>query len=104
MAGPEKLFENKVKNYLNSLPNCWYLKIWGGGFMKAGIPDIVGVINGKFVAIELKAQNGVASELQKRNIRLINECGGLGFILYPSQFENFKQEVTKLYENNSYKN
>ena len=65
--------------------------------MKAGIPDILGVINGKFVGIELKAPNGRPSELQKRNIRLINECGGYGFILYPKDFNNFKREVEKLY-------
>lgn len=97
MAGPEKVFENEVKKYLNSLPNCWYIKIWGGGFMKAGIPDILGVINGKFIALELKAPHGKPSELQKRNIRLINQCGGLGVILYPKDFEKFKEGVKKLY-------
>lgn len=97
MAGPEKEFENKVKKYLDKLPKCWYIKIWGGGFMKAGIPDILGVINGKFIALELKGPNGVPSELQKRNIRIINQCGGWGVILYPKDFEEFKEGVKKLY-------
>ena len=65
--------------------------------MKAGIPDILGVINGKFIALELKGPKGVPSELQKRNIRLINKAGGWGLILYPSQLEEFKQGVKKLY-------
>ena len=94
---PEGKFQEQVIKYLKSLPNCWYVKIWGGGFMKSGIPDILGVINGRFIALELKAPNGRPSELQKRNIRLINKCGGYGVILYPKDFEEFKEGVKKLY-------
>lgn len=97
MAGPEKEFENKVKKYLDTLPKCWYFKFWAGPYSRSGIPDIIALISGKFVAIELKAPKGKPSELQKRNIRLINEAGGWGLILYPSQFEEFKEGVKKLY-------
>lgn len=91
----EKQFENKVKKYLKQLPNCWFTKIWGGGYQKAGIPDILACINGKFVAIELKSDVGKPSELQKRNVRLINEANGYGVILYPKDFEEFKNVVSK---------
>ena len=97
MAGPEKEFENKVKKYLDKLPRCWYFKFWAGPYSKSGIPDIIALINGKFVAIEVKGPKGTASELQKRNIRLINQCGGWGVILYPKDFEEFKEGVNKLY-------
>lgn len=91
----EKQFENQVKKYLKSL-NCWFVKIWGGGFQRSGIPDIIGVFNGRFFALELKSNIGKPSELQKRNIRLINESGGYGKILYPKQFGEFKEEFEKL--------
>lgn len=94
---PEGKFQEQVIKYLKSLPNCWYVKVWGGGYQKSGIPDIIALINGKFVGIEVKAPNGRPSELQKRNIRLINKCGGYGVILYPKDFEKFKREVEKLY-------
>lgn len=94
--GPESQFQDKVIKYLKSLDKCWYVKIWGGGFMKSGIPDIIGCIKGRFFALELKAPNGVASELQRRNIRIINKCGGLGYILYPKDFDDFKKEVERL--------
>lgn len=93
----EKVFENKIKKYLDSLPNCWYFKFWAGPYSKSGIPDIIALINGKFVGIEVKGHTGKASELQKRNIRLINQCGGWGLILYPKDFDKFKEGVKKLY-------
>ena len=92
----ESQFQEKVIKHLKSLPNTWYVKIWGGGFMKAGIPDIICCINGRFVALELKRENGVASELQKRNIRLINEAKGIGLILYPKDFDEFKDMCRRL--------
>lgn len=94
----EKDFKNKVIDYLKSQPNTWYFKVWGGGFQKAGIPDLICCINGIFVAIELKADNGKPTEIQKLNIKNINAAGGIGIILYPAGFETFKnltEEVLK---------
>ena len=92
----EKQFENKVKKFLKE-NNCWYVKYWGGShFTRAGIPDIIACVNGHFVAIELKGSDGKPSELQKYNIRRINECNGTGVILYPEQFETFKLLILDL--------
>lgn len=56
----------------------WYTKIWGGGFQKSGIPDILACVNGVLLAVEVKASNGRPSELQKLNISRINKSGGIG--------------------------
>ena len=96
MSMNESQFQAKVIKFLKELPRTWYVKIWGGGFMKAGIPDILCCINGRFVALELKQENGKPSELQKRNIRLINEANGVGIILYPHDFEEFKKSAWRL--------
>lgn len=92
----EKKFENEIKDFLKSLPKTWFFKYWAGPMSKAGVPDIIACVAGTFVAIEVKAPNGKPSELQKRNIRIINECGGLGYILYPKDFESFKNDMYKL--------
>lgn len=112
MAG-EKLFENRIKKYFHSIGIYpagyatdkmdvamvgWYTKIWGGGYQKSGIPDILCCVNGIMVAVEVKASNGRPSELQKLNVKRINKSGGIALFLYPEGFELFKtlmQEVIK---------
>lgn len=92
----EKIFENQIKNFLKSLPNTYYFKYWAGPYSKSGIPDIIACVNGRFVAIEVKAENGHPSELQKRNIRLIQESNGYAYIVYPKDFEGLKKELIRL--------
>ena len=100
MAG-EKLFESKVKRFLREYPEqIWFTKIWGGGYQKAGIPDLICCVNGVFVSVELKASNGVSSDLQKRNTKLINKTGGIGIILYPEGFDSFKKLILEVMECN----
>lgn len=116
MAG-EKRFEKRVEKFLESkhiyhnttkkqdkdLPERgWFFKVWGGGYQSAGVPDIICNINGFFLAIELKDENGTASALQKRNIELINKTNGVGVILYPQGFEKFKEIVEVILACNSH--
>lgn len=53
-------------------------------------------VNGHFVAIEVKAANGKPSELQEWNIQKIKDARGIGIILYPKDFNKFKQLVRAL--------
>lgn len=101
----EKQFEKRVERYLVSMgiyqagtpkqkinvtPIGWFTKIWGGGFQKSGIPDLLLCVNGIFISCELKATNGKSSNLQELNTLRINEANGIGIILYPEGFEEFK--------------
>lgn len=96
----EKNFENKIKTFLDE-QGAWFIKYWAGSkFTKDGIPDILCCINGYFVAIEVKAQNGKPSPLQLYNIKKIREAGGFAFVLYPSAYEQFKKFVVQLKSDN----
>lgn len=109
----EKLFENRVKRWLESLgvyplgtardkmpvpPVGYYEKRWGGGFSKSGLPDLHLVVNGISLDVELKAPNGRPSDLQKQKIRQINGSGSLAMVLYPCGFEQFKAIVKGVME------
>lgn len=102
----EKQFEKKVERFLHSVgiyqagtptdkmeaaQTGWFTKIWGGGYQKSGIPDLMLCVNGFFVSVELKAPNGKPSDLQKMNTARINQSNGIGIILFPDGFEEFKK-------------
>lgn len=104
----EKSFENKVKDWLESkgiyeagtpqnkktlAEKGWFFKVWGGGYQKSGIPDLIICVNGFFISCELKSKTGRPSELQKKNTAAINQSNGIGVILYPDGFEQFKKII-----------
>ena len=108
MMAAEKSFEKRVEKYVMSMgiyqagtpkqkidkkPIGWFTKIWGGGFQKSGIPDLLLCVNGIFISCELKASNGKPSILQEINTQRINETNGIGIILYPEGFESFKKII-----------
>ena len=100
MSGPEKTFENKVREYIIELKG-WALKYWGGSkYTKSGIPDLLCGINGFFVAIEVKSTVGRPKPIQLFQIRKMREAGIIAFILYPDQFEEFKTLCDFLLDNN----
>lgn len=95
MPGQEKLFENKIKKFLTE-QDVWFVKFFANNFTRSGIPDLLCCVNGKFVAIEVKSDKGKPSVLQLRQIELIKKSNGIGLILYPKDFEEFKNLIMEL--------
>lgn len=93
--GSEKAFENKIKAFLKSI-GAYFIKTHGDRFSKIGTPDIIACVNGYFVGVEVKAENGKPSELQLYHIKQIKESGGYGCILYPKDFDKFKLDMYRL--------
>ena len=97
----EKEFEKKVKAFLKDR-GCWVLKTWSNGVQRQGVPDLLVCCGGYFVGVELKAEKGRPSDLQLWNIEEIRKAGGIAIVLYPHQFEQFKDmmcEVQSLSDN-----
>lgn len=100
--GEEKLFENKVKRFLQS-EGAWFIKYWGGAtFTKSGVPDLLVCLNGMFLGVELKAPRGLPTDLQLHTLRKIDEAGGYAVLLYPDGYEKFKKMVKSINADNSY--
>jgi hypothetical protein len=78
---PEEKVKAIIKQYLNSLPLCYWFMPPSNGFGRAGIPDFVGTINGKFFAIEAKAEGGQVTALQARELDRINSMGGYAIVV-----------------------
>lgn len=95
--GKEKIFELKVRKYLTDC-GCYVVKQWGSMMSKSGIPDLLVSCKGEFLGLEIKGENGKPSELQLYNIKKIQESGGYARVLYPKDFDDFKQDIEKIME------
>lgn len=91
----EKQFENKIKRYLKER-GCYRVKYHGNYFSESGTPDILACVNGYFLAIEVKAQDGHPSELQLVKIADIRKAGGFGYVAYPSGWNRLKDIIDGL--------
>lgn len=91
----EKDIENNILHFLNSFLGifCWknqstgiydpvkkiYRKSNNKHHIK-GTSDILGVVSGRFLAIEVKSKTGTLSPEQKEFILRVNEEGGIAFV------------------------
>lgn len=95
----EKRFENKIKKWLDD-HGCYHVKFFANAYTKVGVPDILASVNGYFVGIEVKAQNGRPSDLQFHNLHKIRESGGFAYIVYPSGWEELEKILDGLLHEN----
>lgn len=88
----EKVIETAILTYLNYLPHCFAWKNNSTGVFDAkrgcfrksknkfainGVSDILGVYNGRLLAIEVKKPGGVTSKEQKQFINRVVRLGGI---------------------------
>ena len=69
----------KIRNYLKTVPHCFFWKEHGGKYGTAGIPDIIACINGRFVAFEVKTETGKLTKLQEITLQKIRDAKGQAF-------------------------
>lgn len=91
----EKRFENRIKKLLDE-SGAYHVKYFGCGFTQAGVPDLLACIQGRFVGIEVKADNGRPSPLQIHNLKQIQASGGIGVLVYPKDYEALKRLIQTL--------
>ena len=107
----EKKFEEQIKKYLKDngiyrlgtpkqdMKNKnigYYEKRFANAYTGSGLPDLHIVIKGISIEVEIKAENGRASELQKIKLKQIVESNSIGFVLYPKDFELFKELIQEI--------
>ena len=90
----EKEITKAIRGVLRGL-GIFHWKNFGGPMCQPGVPDILGIKKvkvsdlvgdgieyvGIFTGIEIKAQNGRVSDLQKKFIDSINREGGIAFVV-----------------------
>jgi len=76
----EDKLKEKALLYFKTEPGVCFYKIHGGAFQESGLPDLVGTVAGRFVAIELKQPPMFATPLQQAQIQRIKKAGGASFV------------------------
>jgi Holliday junction resolvase len=76
---PEAKVKANVRKLLDEL-KIYHFMPPANGFGRAGIPDIIGCMDGQFIAIECKANKGTTTALQDRELDAIRNAWGLVFI------------------------
>jgi len=77
---PEAKVKDKIKAILKE-HGVYYAMPIGTGYGNAGVPDFLCCFNGRFVAIEAKANGGVTTALQNKNLRDIEVAGGITCVI-----------------------
>jgi len=90
----EKNFQKQVFRDLKKLPKSFFYK--SHDMSVGGIPDVVGVLNGNSVWLELKGDKGRPSPLQIHTVNKIRQAGGVAKIVYPHEWPVVYEELTRL--------
>ena len=80
MATPVSHVKNAVKKILKQY-NSYYFMPPMNGYGASGVPDIVACVEGKFVAVECKANGNKPTKLQLKNLNEIVDSGGHAFVV-----------------------
>lgn len=95
MKQPETLFKERVQRDLKArFPDAWFFKSSERSIR--GIPDIIGVIRGRFVALELKVGKNKADALQRYVIEKIKKAGGYAKVVTPENLPETLGEMGEL--------
>jgi hypothetical protein len=94
---PETRFrQGRVIPFLKTLKNTKYFSVQQVAI--SGTPDQLLCCAGTFVALELKAIDGVLSGLQRYNLQQVRRCGGVAIVADPNNWPKVKQILRALDE------
>ncbi len=68
-----------IREYLK-FKEIWHYKQWQGLGSLHGISDIIGILNGRYLAIEVKRAGKIPSDKQQVFLNRVNAEGGIGLI------------------------
>lgn len=77
----EKQLIQAIRQYLATLPECFFWKEHGGQYGTAGIPDIIVCYKGVFMALEAKVGRNKPTKLQEATIAQIQHASGYAMVV-----------------------
>lgn len=96
---PERRVKVKVKRILDHM-NAYNFTPVTGGYGRSGVPDIIACYEGRFIAVECKANGNKPTALQLDNLQDIEACGGMAFVVDENNIKEFERTMYELVEKN----
>ena len=81
---PESRLQKSIQDHLRKTVGGWWFKVWGGPFTPAGVPDLIGCVDGLFFALEVKLpkKSSKPSPIQLETVRdIVTRGGGVATIV-----------------------
>lgn len=92
MKQRETNFKERVRKKLNAIPESTWVKIQQRALR--GIPDFLGCVRGRCVALELKTEEGEAEPLQLWTLNNFKKAGAYTEVVRPSNLDRVIYELT----------
>ena len=87
---PEGKVKARLKKQLDEL-GIYHFSPYQAGMGRAGVPDVIGCYEGRFVAFECKAGNNKPTALQEREMNAIRTAKGLAFVINEENVNQLKE-------------
>jgi Holliday junction resolvase len=87
---PEAKVKAAVKKMLDEL-GIYHFSPVQNGMGRAGIPDIIGCYNGRFLGIECKAGKGKTTALQDLELEKIRQAKGFAYVVNETNLQDLKE-------------
>jgi hypothetical protein len=71
----------KVGRAIMTRMGMYHFPAFSGGYGRSGVPDDIGCYQGRFVAVEYKANGGKPTALQLKNMDDIRKSGGIALLI-----------------------
>jgi pantoate kinase len=95
MATPESKVKARVKRILADL-NAYYVMPMGTGFGNSGAPDFLVCYRAKFIGIECKAGGNKPTALQYKNLKDIQDCGGVALVVDETNISQLHEVLRRI--------
>lgn len=85
--------QTKMTDFFNK-HEIYYVRVTKAS--KAGVPDVLACVSGMFVALELKADKGKQSPLQKYNEEQVKKSRGRHYVVTPQNMKLVQDTLLSL--------
>lgn len=73
----ESRLQRKIRKALEKEFGGYWWKVWGGPFQPAGLPDLMGIVDGRAICLEVKRPKERASLVQERTMARLSVAGAI---------------------------